>query len=232
MDHDMVVRQKMTERYLLDELDPTVRDEFEEHFFDCKDCALDVHAGALFVEQSKVVLAEKPEQVAAGLPATAEVPAKSGWLAWLRPAVVVPVMVMLLAVIGYQNLVIYPQMQQALNSPQVLPWASVNVGTWGSGGPVITTRPGEGFLLFVRIPPESGYSHYTAELYNPGGKLEWSLTIPVASGKETSAQDQWPVQVPGANREAGSYTLTVRGVTAAGESKDIGRTSFELQIQK
>ena len=232
MDHDMVVRQKMTERYLLNELDPAVRDEFEEHFFDCKDCAFDVQAGALFVEQSKVVLAEKPEPVAAALPATASVRPKPGWLAWFRPAVVVPVMVMLLAVIGYQNLVIYPQLQQALNSPQVLPWASVNVGTYGSEGPVITTRPGEGFLLFVRIPPESGYSHYTAELYNPGGKLEWSLTIPVASGKETSAQDQWPVQVPGANREAGSYTLAVRGVTSAGERKEIGRTSFELQIQK
>jgi Putative zinc-finger len=232
MDHDMVVRQKMTERYLLNELDPAARDEFEEHFFDCEDCAFDVHAGALFVEQSKVVLAEKPEPVAAGLPATASVPAISRWLAWLRPAVVVPVMVLLLAVIGYQNLVIYPQLQQALNSPQVLPWASVNVGTYGSEGPVITTRPGQGFLLFVRIPPEGGYSHYTAELYNPGGKLDGSLTIPVASGKETSAQDQWPVQVPGANREAGSYTLKVRGVTAAGESKEVGRTSFELQIQK
>jgi hypothetical protein len=227
MDHDMVVRQKMTERYLLDELDPAARDEFEEHFFDCKECALDVRAGALFVEQSQVVLAEKVEPVAARLPATAPGPAKPGWLTWFRPAVVVPVMVMLLAVIGYQNLVIYPQLQQALNSPQVLPWASVNVGTYGSEGPVITTRRGEGFLLFVRIPPESGYSHYTAELYNPAGKLEWSLTIP-----GTTAQDQWPVQVPGANREAGSYTLKVRGVTAAGESKEVGPTSFELQIQK
>jgi Putative zinc-finger len=232
MDHDMVVRQKMTEKYLLDELDPAARDEFEEHFFDCRECALDVHAGALFVEQTKVVLAEKAEPVAARLPATTPGSAKPLWLTWFRPAVVVPVMVLLLIVIGYQNLVIYPQMQQALNRPQVLPWASVNVGTYGSEGPVITTRRGEGFLLFVRIPPESGYSHYTAELYNPGGKLEWSLTIPMASGKETSAQDQWPVQVPGANREAGSYTLKVRGVTAAGESKDIGHTSFELQIQK
>jgi Putative zinc-finger len=227
MDHDMVVRQKMTERYLLDELDPAARDEFEEHFFDCKECALDVRAGALFVEQSQVVLAEKVEPVAARLPATAPGPAKPGWLTWFRPAVVVPVMVMLLAVIGYQNLVIYPQRQQAFNSPQVLPWASVNVGTYGSEGPVITTRRGEGFLLFVRIPPESGYSHYTAELYNPARKLEWSLTIP-----GTVAQDQWPVQVPGANREAGSYTLKVRGVTAAGESKEVGLTSFELQIQK
>ena len=232
MDHDMVVRQKMTERYLLDELGPAARDEFEEHFFDCKECALDVRAGALFVEQSKVVLAEKAETVAAALPATTPGPAKPGWLSWFRPAVVVPVMVLLLIVIGYRNLVIYPQMQQALNRPQVLPWASVNVGTYGSEEPVITTRRGEGFLLFVRIPPESSYSHYTAELYNPAGKLEWSLTIPVASGKETSAQDQWPVQVPGANRETGSYTLAVRGITRAGESKEVGRASFELQIQK
>jgi hypothetical protein len=38
--------------------------------------------------------------------------------------------------------------------------------------------------------------------------------------------------VPGANREAGRYKLAVRGITASGESKDIGDTSFELQIQK
>jgi hypothetical protein len=232
MDHDMVVRQKMTERYLLDELDPAARDEFEEHFFDCKECALDVRSGALFVEQSKVVLADNVELIAARLPATAPVPAKPGWLTWFRPAVVVPVMVLLLAVIGYQNLVIYPQLQQAFNRPQVLPWASVNVGTYGSEGPVITTRRGEGFLLFVRIPPDGSYSHYTTDLSNSAGKLEWSLTIPVPSGKETSAQDQWPVQVPGANREAGRYTLAVRGITTAGESKKVGQASFELQIQK
>jgi hypothetical protein len=227
MDHDVVVRQKMTERYLLGELDPDARDEFEEHFFDCPDCALDVRAGALFVEQSKVVLAEKAEPVSAGQPVTAANPARPGWFAWLRPAFAAPVIVLLLAVIGYQNLVTYPRMQQALNSPRVLPWASVNVGTWGSGGPVIPTRPGEGFLLFVRIPPDGGYSHYTADLFNPAGKLEWSLTIPASS-----VQDQWPVHVPGANRTAGRYSLVVRGVTAAGESKEVGRASFELQVQK
>lgn len=57
MDHNEAVRQKATERYLLDELDPDVRDQFEEHLFDCRDCALDVRAAAMLVEQSKVVLA-------------------------------------------------------------------------------------------------------------------------------------------------------------------------------
>ena len=58
MDHGEALQQKATERYLLDELDPEVKDQFEEHLFDCQECALDVRAAAMFVEQSKVVLAE------------------------------------------------------------------------------------------------------------------------------------------------------------------------------
>jgi anti-sigma factor RsiW len=225
MDHEVVVRQKMTERYLLNELDSESRDEFEEHFFDCPECAVDVRAGSAFVEQTRNVLArERPETAPVSI--AAPVPVDRGWFAWLRPAFAAPALALLLVVVGYQNLVTYPRLQQALSRPQVLPWAPVNVGTWGSGGPVITVSPGQGFLLFVRIPPDGSYSHYQADLYGPAGKVEWSLTIPVAAG-----QDQWPVQVPGSNREAGTYTVAVRGVTASGESKEAGRTSFQLKIQ-
>jgi anti-sigma factor RsiW len=226
MDHDVVVRQHMTERYLLDELDSEARSEFEDHFFECHECALDVRAGAMFIEHSKVVLAEDSATKPLPAPAPEPAPVRPGWMRWLRPALV-PAMVVLLAVIGYQNLVVYPRMQQALSNPQVLPWAQVNVGTYGSGGPVITTRPGQGFLMFVRIPPDQAYSRYMVELYNPGGKLEWSLAIPAAS-----TEDQWPVQVPGANREPGNYGLAVRGITPAGDSKEVGRASFELQVQR
>lgn len=227
MDHDVVVRQQMTERYLLNELDPDARDEFEEHFFDCPDCALDVRAGALFVEQSKTVLAEDSHRPPVLVPETAAPSSPSGWFAWLRPAFAVPLMALLLVVVGYQNLVTYPRLQQAENRPELLPWASVNVGSWGSQGTVITTRPGEGFLLLVRSLRDGGYTSYNAELYNPAGKVEWSLAIPASP-----AQDWWPVRVPGANREAGSYILKVYGVTPAGEKKEVGRESFNLQIQK
>jgi len=230
MDHEAVVRQKMTERYLLNELDPQVRDQFEEHFFDCQDCAGDVHAGALFVEQSKAILAKEAEPGRAGLHVLERSPTGRGqiswWMALLRPSVVVPVLAVMLAVVSYQNLVTLPRMQQALH-PQVLPWASVNVGTYGSDGPVIAVHPGQAFLLFVRIPPQVIYARYSAELYNPAGKVEWSVAIPTSS-----TQDQWPVQVPGANREAGNYSMRVLGVNVAGESKEVGRASFELQILK
>jgi polyribonucleotide nucleotidyltransferase len=144
----------------------------------------------------------------------------------LGPGYAMAAMAILAFVIGYQNLVTVPKMKGALQNPHVMPWASENVGTWGASGPTIGIPPGQSFLLFVRIPPEEGYARYTADLYNPSGKLEWSLTFPATAG-----QDQWPMQVPGTDRQAGTYTLKVRGNTAAGESRDLGRTSFDLQIQ-
>jgi hypothetical protein len=81
--------------------------------------------------------------------------------------------------------------------------------------------------LFVRIPPDGAYARYTAELYNPAGKLQGSFTI-----VPTTGQDQWSVTVPKIDREAGTYTMAVHGVTAAGETKDLANTSFQLQIQR
>ncbi len=226
MDHAVAVDRKMTERYLLGELDPQACQEFEEHFFDCPDCALDVRTAALFIEHSKSSLAKESEPVAALSPVVRPASPKPGWSAWLRPAFAVPVMALLLAVIGYQNLVIYPRQQQAFARPQVLPSAFLNIGAMGSGDQPISIAPEQSFLLLVRIPPDS-YPRHTAELYNPAGKLEWSLTLP-----SSSTQEQWPLQVPGAKRESGTYSLVVHGLTDNEQGKEVGRVTFDLQIQK
>ena len=224
MDHEMATTQKMTEKYLLHELDSASREEFEEHYFNCPECAADVHAAALLIEEIEDGALVDPQASPAPVPRPLP-----RWLAWLRPAFVVPVMATMLTVIGYQNLVTYPRMAHQLNSPQVLPWALVNLDTYGSEGPTITPQLRQPFLLLVRIPPGGEYSKYTAALYNPAGKLEWSVTFAIPASTE---RDQWPLQVPGADRESGRYKLKVRGINASGESKDVGQTSFELQIQK
>jgi hypothetical protein len=219
-----VVREKTTERYLLNELDSEVRNEFEEHYFDCPECALDVSAASQFVEQSKLVLAESSDPIPTLL-TSGPGPVKQGWFAWLRPAFAAPALALLLAVVGYQNLVTYPRFQAELKQPQVLPAVSVNVGTYGAGE---TTVPeGKGLLLSLRIPPDGGFVRYTVDLYNPGGKSAASFTVTPAVG-----QDQWSVTIPGVDRQAGTYTMAVHGVTSGGEAKDLGSTSFQLQIQR
>jgi len=224
MDHTAVVREKMTERYLLNELQSEVRDEFEEHYFDCPECALDVSAGSQFVEHSKLVLAESSEPVPARATPRLD-PVPRGWFPWLRPAFAAPALALLLAVVGYQNLVTYPRLQSDLRQPQVLPAVPVNLGTYGAGETAVTA--GKGLVLSLRIPPDGVFVRYTLELSNPAGKLESSFTIAPAAG-----QDQWSVTIPRITREAGTYTMAVHGVTAAGETKDLGSTSFQLQIQR
>src|SRR5258708_17677894 len=201
MAHTEVVREKTTERYLLNELDPQVRDEFEEHYFSCPECALDVSAGFQFVQQSKAVLAENSGPSPVGVaPDLGRV--HRGWFAWLRPAFAAPALALLLAVAGYQSLVMVPRLQSELKQPQVLPAVSVNVGTWGGGGSPTSIPEGKGLLLFVRIPPDRAYARYTAELYNPGGELEGSFAI-----TSTTGQDQWSLTGPAVHREAGTNPI-------------------------
>lgn len=226
MDHEVVVRQKMTEKYLLDELEPEARDEFEEHYFDCPKCAFDVRAGAAFVDQSKAILAETREAETDPRGKVVTTTSGPGWFAWLRPAFAAPALALLLVLVGYQNVVTIPTMAKAVHEPRVLAWGSVNIGTYGEDGPTIKTSPGQGFLLFARIPARDGQSNRFLDLYNPAGKLEWSMPIP------DTTQGQWPVVVPAADRPAGTYKLSVRGTNAAGATKTSGQASFELQIQK
>jgi hypothetical protein len=230
MDHTAVVREKTTVKYLLNELDPDLRDEFEEHYFDCLECAQDVSAGFQFVEQSKVVLAESAAPVpvrATVRPAVFPGVRRSPWagLAWLRPAFAAPAFALLLAVVGYQNLVTFPRLQAALIQPQVLPAVSVNMAVYGAEENKVPA--GKGLSLSLRIPPDAAFVRYTVELFNPAGKSAGSFTVTPAPG-----QDQWSVTVPGVEREAGTYTMTARGITATGETKDLGPTSFQLQIQR
>ena len=224
MNHDEAVRQNATERYLLDELDPDARDQFEDHLFDCQDCAVDVRAGAMFVEQSKILLAE-PAAAPVSVPVAA--PAKPGWFTWLRPALAMPALAVLLAVIGYQNLVQVPYLEHASNQPKALPYTSVNTSTRGTVTAKVVTASGQGFNLFVSIPPDVTYSSYNLELYNPAGGLQWSLKIPASSPDDTRS-----IFIPGAGLAQGTYKLAVSGITAAGQTTDLGKYQVELQIQK
>ncbi len=131
MTHSEAVQQMAAERYLLDELTPVVRDAFEEHVFDCQECALDLRAAVAFIDEAKVQLplhtmpSPKPERAF-------DKERKRQRFSWFSPAFAVPTFAVLLLVIGYQNLAVIPGLRTAATQPRVLPWASVHLGTRGS----------------------------------------------------------------------------------------------------
>ena len=220
MDHSEAVRVNATERYFLQELTPDQLAQFEEHFFDCLECATDVRAAGKLLEHSKAILAETPDPVPVKF-----VPAQAPWFAWLRPAFAVPAMAALLAIIGYQSLVMIPGTKQA-NVAALLPAASINVATRSAVTPTLHAKSGEPFLLLVNLPAENRFASYIADLYDPAGHIKWSVPI-----SAETANDTVPIRIPG-QREAGVYTLAIRGVPqVGGNPSEIGRQPFELKLQ-
>ena len=215
MNHDEAIRLMGAEQYLLNELSPELREQFEEHFFECVECANEVRAGALFLEHSKAIFAG---DTAAPQREFAVKPERHNWWAWLRPAVAAPVFALLLAVIVYQNWPSHP-------GPHVLQAAYVNIGSRSGTVPSISTHQGEGFLLRVSVPPAASYSSYFADVYAPNGKLQWSLKLPY-----TAESDSYFIQVPGGRYQDGVYAVALRGVGQEGSNTEIGRSSFELHI--
>src|SRR5260221_14615429 len=133
MDHQEALRRSAVEKYLLNEMPGPERDEFEEHFFGCQECAADLRATAAFLDGAKQELRRsrqpKPDQRAP----------KKPWFDFLwRPAFAAPAFVLLLLVVAYQNVVVLPRFagdRPQLNNPEILASLSLAVGN-SRGGPV------------------------------------------------------------------------------------------------
>jgi hypothetical protein len=231
MNHSEAVEQMAVERYLLNELTPDAREAFEEHAFDCPDCALDLRAGDLFVHEARVQL----PKLAASRPERGK--EKSGskgnfWSFWSRPVFAAPVFAALLIVVGYQNLVTLPALRQSATEPRVAPVAPLNSATRGAVRPTFTADRSHGIALPIDLVTEPGMkpaSSYSFELRNPQGKVIWTGRLPVPA-KQTDSDQLFSLTIPGGILRNGSYSLTVTSVTAQGEHTPLEQYNFDIVV--
>ncbi len=52
MDHNEAIQLQAAVKYVLGELSPVQRDDYEEHYFDCAECAIDIKALAKLWQRS------------------------------------------------------------------------------------------------------------------------------------------------------------------------------------
>jgi hypothetical protein len=216
MEHQEAVRQMAVEKYLLNELTPTVRDEFEAHFFDCQECAADLRATSAFLDEAKKQLGVAPQPVAK--------PVGKSWIAALfRPAFVSPVFASLLLVIAYQNF-IAPGGASGFKNPEVLPSVSL-VGGNSRGGTLssVTVADGKPILVSLDVPTQDQYSSYEIALTSPAGAALWRLPISAEQAKDTVS-----VRIPTAHWVAGEYRLIVYGHGPGTEAADLARYRFNF----
>jgi hypothetical protein len=223
MDHQEALRQMAVEKYLLNELPPAVRDEFEEHYFGCQECAADLRATSAFLN------AMKSQPRGASVARLAASSSKPPWRAWfLRPAFLSPAFAFLLLIIVYQNLILYPRLSgdsAAFKNPEILPALSL-VGGNSRGGAAasLMVADGQPILVSVDVPTQDQYSSYEFTLVSPSGAAIWHLPVSAEQAKETVA-----VRIPTAHWPAGEYRLIVYGRApgvAAEKAADLAHYRF------
>jgi hypothetical protein len=222
MDHHEALRCEAVEKYLLDELPPQERDEFEEHFFDCPECAADLKTTAAFLDEAKREFRQSPTVKPAP---RVRKPSRFEFL-W-RPAFFAPAFALLLSVIVYQNVRVFPRVAgegTRLDRPEVLSAVSL-IGANSRGGvnPSVTVGKDQPILLTLDIPAAEQYTSYTCTLIAPSGAAVWRVPVSASQAKDTVS-----IRIPGADLKPGDYTLRVQANPARGEPADIARYRFTL----
>jgi hypothetical protein len=242
MQHAQAIQLKAAERYVLGELSSDLREQYEEHFFSCVECAEELNLAAAFFENSRAAMGSEPVLPPVRLPVAArQQPASSGWLdALLRPSFAVPVFAALLLLVAYQTFLVIPRLKGTVtqsvatlaSAPQALASFSLITADSRGGEPLrVTVTPGQPFSLYFDIPPDGHYSSYVCELQNAAGKTEFSLNISAEQAKNAVQ-----LLLPSSSLGPGKHVLVVRGLGtqdgAPGSGTEVARYPFTLVVSQ
>ena len=200
MTHEEAVEKRTAERYILGELAEPERDQFEEHFFECVECADDI--------RTLSVLKEGVNAVGAALPATVEAPQRGrSWtekwnLWWFRPGLAFATIGALAATASFtswQNL----QLRQQVG-PQSVASVMLRPETRGEASQVDVSHAGSFILLEADLPGASGDLTWQVQDSRDSRKVGEGAGIAPQAGAS------FKVLLPASAMEVGTYRLTVR----------------------
>src|SRR6266850_4588140 len=226
MDHEEAVKLRAAERYLLQELSSDERDDFEEHYFTCMECADEVRSVFALADNVKAVL-EDQIQTATLRPVAAR-ERSSNWLSWLRPAVVAPAAAVLLGITLYQSMRVIPRLEQDLASvkqAQVIPSVVARAATRGED-PVVEISEHDRFvqlILDVNVTPSD--SSYIFDVYDEAGTLKFSVPALAPSG------GSFHLLLPVSGLKPGPYMIRVRPKSGAGSISEAQVVEYSFVLR-
>jgi hypothetical protein len=222
MDHREAIRIRAVDQYLLGELSNSDREGFEEHFFSCGECSEELRIGAILVDNSRVILRDEFFDPAPASPGASR--SRPGWSLWWSQ-VPLAAAIALLALVGYQNLIVLPayRAQLAENSGPAVP---LN----------FTLRPAvRGAVLVVSVPKgthsfeikaaevEPAAGGYTCVIKNDRGKIASKF-----HAATTEADEKLTVALNTRQIPAGQYMLVIQ---KSSDGAEIGQYPFTIEIE-
>jgi hypothetical protein len=205
MDHHDAVRTLAAERYLLEEMSESEREEFEAHYFECPTCAESVRAGAALAD------AARAGRVSAGAPPLVRTRGSFTTIVSLAAAAA------LALVAGYQAFVTIPGLRRAIDAPQAL--APIAVPPVSRGDGVVVARTDGAVVLALDINVDALSSQLVYDLRTDGGDV-------VLSGQSPVPPQGTPLLLllPGKSLTSGQYAIVVRD--SASPAREVGTYRF------
>jgi Putative zinc-finger len=220
MDHNLASETYAAERYLLGEMPPEERDEFEEHFFSCRVCGEDVQTASVFIANAKALYRERDLQASPALKKAMlwRDWLKRDWIGWLRLPVTVPTFaaLALAALVSYQNAVVIPGLRRpvSVSSPLVFD------GETRSSLPHQSEDMPLYFQMLLSAPTDS--ARVAIQVIGANGRMVRSEFV-----DSPGLNRQLEVYFPG-TLNAGHYTFIVRTDQGGKPGPELSRGQFEI----
>lgn len=214
MDHREAVASRAVDRYLLDEMSEEEQQAFEQHYFECAECAAEVEAGTMLAANVAAVFAEEGRRDAA--------PRRVGlWGNWKWVAVAFAGLVLLIvAVEGLVRIQAHRTNLAAISAPQAYPVFFLHAVARG-GDQVVEASGSARFIgLSFDVPPGPDVPAYDCRLLDASGQRRWSVKAP----PPRAPGEPIHLLLPAAASPPGDYTLVL-----SGGGKEIHRYQFTLK---
>lgn len=223
MNHREALESNAADRYLLNEMSGPEREQFEDHFFGCVDCAEEVRTGAALARGVRAVYGD-PGAADSGLDPDPKPRGWRFWFSWLTPPALIPAGAALaLALVAvYQNLVVIPSLRSG-NAAAAVTATVLKASTRGDTTASVTAGAGPVAVLSMDVngvPPGAPIQY---ELRSPDGSRR-------VSGTATSPPSGQPLLLVVRDSDLhtpGTWTVVI-GTSSGAE---LGRYPFLLELK-
>jgi len=206
MDHRLATESRAVERYFLGEMSLQEREAFEEHYFDCADCAEDVRSAAAFRANACELLRR---------PGAFEEKRRLFFFSWsLAQLAPLAASLLLAGVVVYQSAFVIPGLRANAGSEiatGAVPF-TLHTAVRGASGQAAHIPAGLPAVdLDLALPLDAHATRYEASIVDASGRIVATPVIQSAPGTETVS-----IHLNRSLFRSGGYTIMVRGLAGPG----------------
>jgi hypothetical protein len=223
MTHDDATSTMAAERYQLGEMSDAERDAFEAHYFECEECAEEVHLGALLQDgardRSMATASSPPSQASEAAPPL-RFHARPGRRWYTSVALPWGIAATLAVVVGYQSL----RPASTGSAPALQALSPVTLRATARGAESVVRVPAQGDVTFALDVDTQDAAALAYELHGAGDRV-------VASGQAAPPTGGAPLLLLVGRDNLlppGTYRIVVRDAAAG---RDLGEYRFTSAAQ-